>query len=82
MKKHPYPSTLRSQLLSEGVLVKGTDRLVFAKDYEFSSPSAAASVVHGGHANGLSAWKNEKGVFLKELEQNEIANNAKDGDGK
>ena len=80
VKKYPYPSTVRSQLLSEGTLTKETDRLVFAKDYEFSSPSAAPSVIHGGHANGLVTWKNEKGVSLKELEQKEMANNAIDSD--
>ncbi len=80
VKKYPYPSTLRSQLLSEDVLSTQTDRLVFAKDYEFSSPSAAASVIHGGHANGLISWKNSKGVTLKELEQKEIANKAIDSD--
>jgi predicted type IV restriction endonuclease len=71
---------MRTQLLSEDTLTKEADRLVFAKDYEFSSPSAAASVIHGGHANGLIAWKNEKGVSLKVLEQKEMANNAIDSD--
>jgi hypothetical protein len=78
VKKYPYPSTIRTQLLSEGTLTKETDRLVFAKDFEFSSPSAAASVIHGGQANGLTAWKNEKGVSLKELEQKEMAKDAID----
>lgn len=71
--KYPYPLQLRSQLVQENVLGKANDRLFFTKDYEFSSPSAAASVVHGGHANGLREWKNENGVSLKELEQIEIA---------
>jgi hypothetical protein len=75
VKKYPYPSTMRTQLLSEGILTEQSDRLVFVKDYEFSSPSAAASVIHGGHANGLIAWKNGKGVSLKELEQKEMATN-------
>jgi hypothetical protein len=35
---------------------------------EFASPSAAAAVVHGGHANGLTAWKDASGKTLKELE--------------
>lgn len=68
------------QLLSEGTVTKEADRLVFTKDYEFSSPSAAASVIHGGHANGLIAWKNDKGVTLKDLEQKEMANNTMDSD--
>jgi hypothetical protein len=39
-----------------------------ARDEEFSSPSAAAAVIHGGHANGLTAWKNRDGKTLKEIE--------------
>ncbi|MGC1401391.1 MAG: DUF4357 domain-containing protein [Thermodesulfobacteriota bacterium] len=44
------------------------DHLVFTRDEEFSSPSAAAAVVHGGHANGLIAWKNKDDKTLKEIE--------------
>ncbi len=47
------------------------NHLVFAKDIEFSSPSMAASVVHGGAANGLIAWKNGAGKSLKKIEQYE-----------
>lgn len=42
--------------------------LSFTKDVEFSSPSAAAAVIHGGQANGLTAWKNKANKSLKELE--------------
>jgi len=42
---------------------------MFAKDTEFSSPSAAAAVIHGGSANGLIAWKNEEGKSLKQLDE-------------
>lgn len=80
VKKYPYPSTLRSQLLSEGTLTTKADRLVFVKDYEFSSPSAAASVIHGGHANGLISWKTPNGITIKELEQKDVANKAIDSD--
>jgi hypothetical protein len=80
VKKYPYPSTLRSQLISEGVLTEDAKMYVFAKDYEFSSPSAAASVIHGGHANGLREWKDSNGVSLKELEQKDMANKAIDSD--
>jgi len=80
VKKYPYPSTLRSQLISEGILIQESDKFVFTKDYEFSSPSAAASVIHGGHANGLREWKDVKGVSLKELEQKDMANKAMDSD--
>jgi hypothetical protein len=43
--------------------------LVFTKDAEFSSPSAAAVVIHGGSANGLVVWKTKDGVSLKQLDE-------------
>ncbi|HDQ45221.1 MAG TPA: DUF4357 domain-containing protein [bacterium] len=52
----------------EGVFFASQDHFLFTRDAEFSSPSAAASVVHGGHANGLIAWKNQEGKTLKEIE--------------
>ncbi len=76
-QKYPYAATLRSQLLEDGVLTKDADRLRFAKDHEFSSPSAAAAVVHGGTANGLLAWKDSKGRTLKELEEQEVEQSAR-----
>ena len=75
-KKYPYAAKLRKELLDEGALKRTTDRLLFAKDCEFTSPSAAASVVHGGHTNGLIVWKDKKGITLKEREQYEMANKA------
>jgi len=67
---HQYPNTLvqRNKLIEDGTLVQEGDRWVFTRDTEFSSPSAAATVVHGGSANGLTAWKNADGKTLKELE--------------
>lgn len=32
------------------------------------SASAVAALMHGGHTNGLTAWKNRDGKTLKELE--------------
>lgn len=67
-KQFPYASQLRSRLLEEGALEPREDFLEFVKDTEFTSPSAAASVVHGGQANGLLSWKTKDGKTLKELE--------------
>jgi hypothetical protein len=67
-QKYPAARNLRSKLREEGVLVEQEDHLVFTRDTEFSSPSAAASVIHGGHANGLTAWRNAEGKTLKEIE--------------
>lgn len=66
--KYPWPLNMRERLKEEGVLTVKTDYLLFTRDMEFSSPSAAAAVIHGGHANGLTAWKNKLGKTLKELE--------------
>lgn len=67
-QKYPWPLNMRLRLKDEGVLSVFEDHLVFTRDEEFSSPSAAAAVVHGGHANGLIAWKNQEGKTLKEIE--------------
>ena len=67
-QKYPWPSNMRQKLKDEGMLSVEAGHLLFTKDVEFSSPSAAASVIHGGHANGLIAWKNKAGKILKELE--------------
>jgi hypothetical protein len=68
-KKYPYSAKLRAQLSSDGILRTEKSKMIFTKDFEFSSPSAAASVIHGGQANGLIAWKDSKGVSLKEKEE-------------
>jgi len=75
-RKYPYPVKLREQLIAESVLIPRKDKLVFAKDYEFSSPSAAAAVIHGGSANGLISWKDAKGVSIKEREEQEADSSA------
>jgi len=67
-QKYPWPVNMRQKLKDDGILFVKEDHLVFTQNSEFSSPSAAASVIHGGHANGLTAWKNKDGKTLKELE--------------
>jgi len=60
---------LRKQLIADNTLVQQDGFLRFSKDAEFSSPSAAAAVVHGGGANGLTGWKTKDGTTLKELDE-------------
>jgi hypothetical protein len=67
-QKYPWAFNMRQKLKEEGALAVKTDHLLFTQDVEFSSPSAAAAVIHGGHANGLISWKNKDGRTLKELE--------------
>lgn len=65
-----YPNTiaLRQRLIQNKTLIEQDGVYVFTKDVEFTSPSAAAAVIHGGSANGLTAWKDKNGKSLKELE--------------
>lgn len=67
-KKWRGPINMREELKGSGALAERADRLVFTKDVEFSSPSSAAAVVHGGSANGLTAWKTQDGRTLKDLD--------------
>ena len=68
-KKWPSVLVQRNSLIEEGGLVLNGDKYVFTKDTEFSSPSSAAAVIHGGSANGLAAWVNSNGQSLKELQE-------------
>jgi hypothetical protein len=61
----------REELINKGLLKSEKNHLLFTKDIEFGSPSTAAAIVRGGASNGLTSWKNSKGVKLKELEENE-----------
>lgn len=65
-----WPSVLvqRKKLIEDGALVEDAGCYSFTKDVEFSSPSSAAATIHGGSANGLTAWMNNAGVTLKHLE--------------
>ena len=67
-QKYPWALNMRLKLKEEGCLAIAADSLVFTRDAEFTSPSAAAAVVHGGHANGLMAWKDLEGRNLKQIE--------------
>ena len=66
---YPYVVAQRKQLIADGTLNDKDGFLVFTKDAEFSSPSAAAAVIHGWSANGLTAWKTEGGKSLKQLDE-------------
>jgi hypothetical protein len=58
----------RQELVASGVLKEEGDFLRFTSDYEFASPSAAASVVRGGNSNGLTNWKTADGKLLKDID--------------
>ena len=68
-KKWPSSIAIRKQLIADGTLIEKDGFYEFARDFQFSSPSAAAAVIEGGSANGLIAWKTKDGSSLKELDE-------------
>ena len=59
---------LRDSLIENGTIQQIQDKLIFTKDCLFSSPSAAAAIVMGRSANGLTEWKLDNGRILKSVE--------------
>ncbi len=57
---------LRTKLLDKKILVKKNGQLELVKDYLFSAPSTAASVMLGRTQNGWVAWRDGKGRTLAE----------------
>ena len=67
LKSRPNIALSRSKLIEDGKVIKQDNKLVFNTNVEFSSPTAAASVISGGSISGLIAWKDSRGKSLKEL---------------
>ncbi|MGB0895760.1 MAG: GIY-YIG nuclease family protein [Flavobacteriaceae bacterium] len=61
-------TNIRQSLIDDGIIVPIDNKLIFKKDYLFSSPSAAAAIVMGRSANGLTEWKLNDGRILKAVE--------------
>jgi len=59
-------SNLRKSLVDKEILKERGDVYVFTENYTFSSPSAAAGAIHGGHINGWIAWKDTQKKTLDE----------------
>jgi possible methionine sulfoxide reductase A len=61
--KNSHYAIIREALENDGIIKD----FVFQRDYGFSSPSAAASVVLGNSSNGRNLWKTADGVKLGDL---------------
>ncbi len=61
-----YLKLLRNELLRKGVLIRAGDKLVFSRDFEFSRPSTAGSVIMGYGVNGNAIWQLEDGTTYGE----------------
>ena len=65
------PSMSESLKKLRGNLIKNKiidDKFCFTKDFVFSSPSLAASIVMGRNANGRTEWKTVNGKNIKDFE--------------
>ena len=65
--KHGAWLALRAKLIADGSLLSDRQRLVFNRDVEFASPSAAAGVVCGGTAASSVSWANKQGKTFKDI---------------
>ena len=61
--KNSHYAIIREALEQDSIIIDW----VFQRDYGFSSPSAAASVVLGNSSNGRDLWKTSDGVKLGDL---------------
>lgn len=61
--------TLRTRLISSGILVEKGAKLKFVRDQLFTSPSQAAAVVVGYSINGRDHWKTLSGITYSEFEK-------------
>ena len=56
----------RQVLFDKGIV---DENFTFTQDWAFTSSSLAAAIVVGYSINGRTAWKNKKGISLKEIEE-------------
>lgn len=60
---------MRRKLVETKIMVERDDKLIFAEDTVFNSPSAASNMVLGRNSNGLIEWVSEKGLTFKEVQE-------------
>lgn len=58
---------MRKKMLDDKILIQDNGVLVFAEDFIFGSPSAAAAAVLGRRANGWTEWKNKDNKTIDEI---------------
>jgi len=67
---HTHVLSLRADLQQGDILVKHDSHFFeLTRDYEFTSPSLAATFLLGANINGRDWWKTEGGVTLKQLQE-------------
>ena len=60
---------MRRKLLETKIMEENGDKLIFAEDAVFNSPSAASNMVLGRNSNGFTEWVNGKRLTFKEVQE-------------
>lgn len=60
---------MRRKLVETDIMVEGKDKLIFAEDAVFNSPSAASNMILGRNSNGFTEWVNKDGLTFKEVQE-------------
>jgi hypothetical protein len=60
---------MRRKLVETEIMVESKDKLIFAEDAVFNSPSAASNMILGRNSNGFTEWVNKDGLTFKEVQE-------------
>ncbi len=60
---------MRRKLIETKIMVESGDKLIFAEDAVFNSPSAASNMVLGRNSNGFTEWINENGMTFRKVQE-------------
>lgn len=61
---------MRRKLLETKIMIESGDKLIFAEDAVFNSPSAASNMILGRNSNGFSEWVDNDGLTFREVQEN------------
>ncbi|NDK09413.1 GIY-YIG nuclease family protein [Candidatus Gracilibacteria bacterium] len=64
--------TLKNELIEKGIIQKFDGKLMFTKDYIFTSASAPAQILLGYSVSGPQKWKSKDGVTLGDYERSKF----------
>ena len=60
---------MRKKLIDTKIMIEKGDKLIFAEDAIFNSPSAASNMILGRNSNGFTEWVNKVGLTFKEVQE-------------
>lgn len=66
---NPGYQDIRQKLITNGTLRLSDKKYTFARNSLFTAPTAAAAIIVGYNTSGRTAWKDNNGKTLKELEE-------------